>query len=214
MLTCIAYLPFETFCADFTPETVVSSPTPTLTSANDPPPGCTSAVSIIQSCQDSIDGFTTMDDRQAASCLCYAGGSYTTAFDDFLAECAAYVMTADPSDYACTSVKRDQDGTRDQARKRLLTCPAYAVLETLCEAHSPTTAGHDSATESSTASAGGGDEEFMATLGHLLETTSTTSVPTTTPASTSSTTASANVGAKQVSGGLATWLGIVLPFIL
>ncbi len=48
-------------------------------------------------------GFTTMVGSDAASCLCYINGTYTTAIDDYYSECADYIQTAYPTDYTCTS---------------------------------------------------------------------------------------------------------------
>ncbi len=66
------------------------------------PTECTSMIDMILSCNSSDPNFRTKDVADAASCLCYIDGAYTTLFDDYVGTCVAYLSTADPSDYTGT----------------------------------------------------------------------------------------------------------------
>ncbi|KIW27021.1 uncharacterized protein PV07_06802 [Cladophialophora immunda] len=59
---------------------------------------CFRAFSMIESCAAATSGFTTLDDGDQASCLCYAGATYDPGpFDLLQSACVTYASTADPS---------------------------------------------------------------------------------------------------------------------
>ncbi|KAK1755839.1 hypothetical protein QBC47DRAFT_198026 [Echria macrotheca] len=84
--------------------------TPTLppaasrASTTSAPAGCTSFVSIFNSCSDKLDGFSTLPLSDLASCFCYdKSGNYNTRFDNYASSCAPFAKTADPQDYSVIS---------------------------------------------------------------------------------------------------------------
>lgn len=60
---------------------------------------CFDAFSMISSCASETPGFTSLDDGDQASCLCYSGSAYDPGpFDQLQSACVSYASTADPSD--------------------------------------------------------------------------------------------------------------------
>ncbi|ERT02546.1 uncharacterized protein SPSK_05409 [Sporothrix schenckii 1099-18] len=171
-------------------------------SATAQPPACTSFASLFESCDSKIRGFQTMDDAQAASCLCYINGKFTTALDDYISECGDWAKTADPAEYE-----------------------SYVAVESFCELF------QGGSSSNSGASATGGDAATFGGAGGSSGSASSStpnpnsnSSPTTTKAQhtvtvTPTPTAAKNaaagpVQAVQAGSGLAAWLAVVLPFVL
>ncbi len=108
---------------------------------------CTSFASVYSSCSDSIDDFTDLPDAEAASCLCYKGGKYTTVFDDYLSSCGVWAKTGDPVDYDSTyllfghlsSLFPPSPFPPSPFPPTQLTPPAITRLQTFCELFTPTT---------------------------------------------------------------------------
>ncbi|CAK7225001.1 hypothetical protein SCUCBS95973_005710 [Sporothrix curviconia] len=169
------------------------------------PPACTSFALLYSSCAANVVGFATMDDGDAASCLCYKNGKFTTALDDYISSCGAWAKTADPDEYE-----------------------SYVAIETFCEAFASAggTAAMATGTATGTATTGGGD---IATFGGGASDSAnsiTFNSGTAAPATTSSTktqktvtvtptaTAAQNAGNTVIRGGLAAWLAVVLPLVV
>ncbi|KAK0619940.1 hypothetical protein B0T14DRAFT_431007 [Immersiella caudata] len=93
--------------------TCAAAPTPTgirTPSAGTaiPPPGCTSFVSIYQSCTSAVPGWSSLGPSKWAECLCYDRlGNYNTRFDDYASTCATFARTAVPSEYSVISALGD-----------------------------------------------------------------------------------------------------------
>ncbi|KAK0643423.1 hypothetical protein B0T16DRAFT_181623 [Cercophora newfieldiana] len=92
-------------CAATTPTT----PTGTSGTATAiPPAGCTSFVSVYQSCTSKVPGWATIAGSKMADCLCYdLLGKYNTRFDDYASSCAPFAKTAVPSEYSIISALGD-----------------------------------------------------------------------------------------------------------
>ncbi|KIW75730.1 hypothetical protein Z517_10473 [Fonsecaea pedrosoi CBS 271.37] len=59
---------------------------------------CLQVFSLIESCAAATSGFTSLDDGDQASCLCYSGSAYNPGpFDQLQSACITYASTADPS---------------------------------------------------------------------------------------------------------------------
>lgn len=167
------------------------------------PPACTSFASMYSSCDAHVAGFETMDDSQAASCLCYVNGKFTTALDDYISVCGLWAKTADPEEYE-----------------------SYVAIESFCEVFqggaasaSATATGNDVATFGGGGGSGSDSSSTDAAL--TFNTNTNTNTPTTTKTQhtvtvTPSPTAAKNAaaGPVQAGSGLAAWLAVVLPFVL
>ncbi|CAK7222540.1 hypothetical protein SBRCBS47491_004898 [Sporothrix bragantina] len=163
------------------------------------PPACTSFALLYSSCEANVVGFSTMDDADAASCLCYKNGKFTTALDDYISKCGEWAKTANPDEYE-----------------------SYVAIETFCEAFAAvagtaTTDGGDVATFGG----GGGSSGASDSANGITFNTGTTTSPSTTSTKTQKTvtvtptqTTAQNAGNTVVRGGLAAWLAVVLPFVV
>ena len=186
-----------------TPTATTATPTTTLISATaaatstDEPAGCTSFGSLYNSCASATRGFTTMDDAEAASCLCYKRGRYTTAIDDYISQCAVWISTASPDDY-----------------------DTYVALETYCEDYAPGITSVVATFSDKIATFGGGDAsstESASAAASAAATPTPTKTPktvTVTPTASSTPAAAANAAGRAAQGGFAAWLAVVLPFVL
>ncbi|KAK4450758.1 hypothetical protein QBC34DRAFT_379027 [Podospora aff. communis PSN243] len=89
----------------------VATPTGIRTSGTGtviPPPGCTSFVSVYQSCTSAVPGWSTLGQSKWAECLCYDRlGNFNTRFDDYASSCATWARTAVPSEYTVISALGD-----------------------------------------------------------------------------------------------------------
>ncbi|EFX05754.1 hypothetical protein CMQ_3823 [Grosmannia clavigera kw1407] len=153
------------------------------------PPACTSVASVYNSCSSSYRGFTTMVDHDAASCVCYEGGEYTTAFDDYVAGCVPYVKTADPTDYF-----------------------DYYALEGFCASYPP-----DSGTAHFGSFAASTTAPVAKTTAAGTRSTTTTTPSTTAPGGTvtvTPTVATKNPGAHVVANELFAWAAAILSLAM
>ncbi|GAB1316598.1 hypothetical protein MFIFM68171_06808 [Madurella fahalii] len=67
------------------------------------PAGCSSMMSIYNSCSEEID-FQTARISEVAECFCYdRSGSFNTRFEDYASSCAPFARTAVPEDYEVIS---------------------------------------------------------------------------------------------------------------
>jgi len=86
-----------TCAAGATPASTRATTTPTVT----PPAGCTSFVSVYESCTSKVPGGAV---TKMADCLCYdLVGKYNTKFDDYANSCAPFAKTAVPTEYSIIS---------------------------------------------------------------------------------------------------------------
>ncbi|KAL1910130.1 hypothetical protein Sste5344_004042 [Sporothrix stenoceras] len=164
------------------------------------PPACTSFASMYSSCDANVRGFETMDDSQAASCLCYVNGKFTTALDDYISECGVWAKTADPEEYE-----------------------SYVAIESFCELFQGGVSASATGGDVATFGGGGGSDSSStdAALTFNTNTNTNTNTPTTThtqhtvtvtPTPTAAKNAAA--GPVQAGSGLAAWLAVVLPFVM
>lgn len=178
--------------ATATPTTTFAT---TSAASTDEPAGCFSFGSLYDSCAAATRGFTTMNDADAASCLCYKNGRYTTAIDDYISQCAVWISTASPDEY-----------------------DTYVALETYCEDYAPGSTSVVATFSDKIATFGGDSSSASASAGasaSAAATASTTKTPkTVTVTPTSTPTAATNAAGRVAQGGFAAWLAVVLPFVL
>jgi len=93
----------ETSSPSPTTTTTIFQPTPSTSlsiSAFSGQP-CNSANEILNSCSSQTPGFSSLQPTEQAKCLCYVSASWCpTGFDNAVATCAVYAMTAASSAYA------------------------------------------------------------------------------------------------------------------
>ncbi|KAJ9132538.1 hypothetical protein NKR23_g11191 [Pleurostoma richardsiae] len=140
------------------------------------PEACTSAAYIVASCSQSVDDFTDLPARSQASCVCYSGSTYTTAFDDYVASCATYISTASPdiyTDYASltTFCEDYTPAATTSSSPRSTSSPlAFGTTETTATRSSSSTSSSTSptATTTVTVQAGGGSSATTTTAAAAL----------------------------------------------
>jgi len=98
---------------------------------------CNSVNTILNSCSSFTPGFSSLQPKDQAKCLCYASSSSwcPKAFDNAVATCAGYAQAAEPSVYATMSAL---GGFCAGIGNILATAPAsYSVATTLSAVASP-----------------------------------------------------------------------------
>ncbi|CAK7199730.1 hypothetical protein SEUCBS139899_002413 [Sporothrix eucalyptigena] len=163
------------------------------------PPACTSFADIFASCEENDSGFSTMDDSQAASCLCYQNGKFTTAFDSYISVCAVWAKTASPDQYE-----------------------SLVAVESFCEVFAGADSASATGSDVATFGGGGGGSSDSTANSITFNSGTATTKPTTTSSKTqktvtvtpTSTSAAKNAGNTVARGGLAAWLAVVLPFVV
>jgi len=101
---CAAPTPTECF-SDY-----ISGKSLTYPSSSLPPPvvtidssaaACSSVLSVSSNCVAATPDFQDLEFSSQSSCLCSVNGEYApTVYDNFFSTCAAWVSTADPSEYS------------------------------------------------------------------------------------------------------------------
>jgi len=62
---------------------------------------CSSVLSLSSNCAAATPDFAQLEFSSQSSCICSASGEYApTVYDNFFSTCAAWVSTADPSEYS------------------------------------------------------------------------------------------------------------------
>lgn len=116
------------------PTTTRTTSSRTRTTAVSAPAGCTSLVSMVNSCSTKLGAATTrISDRDAAECLCYdTFDSYNTKIEDYASTCAPFARTSATRDYSLIS-----------------------ILQTFCDDNRPAATGRPSAATAGNGASGG-----------------------------------------------------------
>ena len=78
-----------------------SSLSPAVVTLDSSAAACSSVLSVSSNCVAATPDFQQLEFSSQSSCLCSVNGEYApTVYDNFFSTCAAWVSTADPSEYS------------------------------------------------------------------------------------------------------------------